>query len=104
VQIVTEYGTMWARNPENIAKIPSNGNGGRGVYILFDGSMPMYVGKGNIKSLQRDLNGCQFHYGEPREVPEPFRDSFSAAGVAGILEIVLPSGQCVYVLELSAPE
>lgn len=47
-----------------------------------------------------DLSGCQFHYGEPREIPEPFRDPFSVAGVAGILEIVLPSGQCVYVLEL----
>jgi hypothetical protein len=49
VQIVTQYGTMWARNAENIAKIPGSKNGGLGVYILFDGSMPMYVGKGKIK-------------------------------------------------------
>lgn len=48
-QIVTMYGTMWARNAENIANIPSSRKGGSGVYILFDGSMPMYVGKGNIK-------------------------------------------------------
>jgi hypothetical protein len=40
---------MWARNSENIAKIPRPKDGGRGVYILFDGSMPMYVGKGNIQ-------------------------------------------------------
>ena len=40
---------MWARNAENIAKIPRPKEGGWGVYILFDGSMPMYVGKGNIQ-------------------------------------------------------
>jgi hypothetical protein len=49
MQIVTKFGTMWARNDENIAKIPSPKDGGCGVFILFDGSMPMYVGKGNIK-------------------------------------------------------
>src|SRR5580704_8475011 len=49
MRIVTKYGTMWARNAENIAKIPGSKDGGLGVYILFDGSMPMYVGKGQIK-------------------------------------------------------
>jgi hypothetical protein len=49
MRIVTKYGTMWARNAENIAKIPGSKDGGLGVYILFDGSMPMYVGKGKIK-------------------------------------------------------
>ena len=49
MRIVTQYGTMWARNAENIAKIPRTSEGGLGVYILFDGSMPMYVGKGKIK-------------------------------------------------------
>ena len=49
MRIVTEYGTMWARNEANIARIPSARNGGRGVYVLFDGSMPMYVGKGDIR-------------------------------------------------------
>jgi len=50
MQIVGQYGTMWARNVENIAKIPGSKKGGKGVYVLFDGSMPMYVGKGNIRS------------------------------------------------------
>ncbi len=49
MRVVTKYGTMWARNAENIAKIPGSKEGGLGVYILFDGSMPMYVGKGKIK-------------------------------------------------------
>jgi hypothetical protein len=47
MRIVRQYGTMWARNKENIASIP---RGTKGVYVLFDGSMPMYAGKGNIKS------------------------------------------------------
>jgi hypothetical protein len=49
MRVVRLYGTMWARNDANIAKIPSHRKGGQGVYVLFDGSMPMYVGKGNIK-------------------------------------------------------
>jgi hypothetical protein len=40
---------MWARNPKNIKAIPGSREGGQGVYILFDGSMPVYVGKGNIR-------------------------------------------------------
>jgi hypothetical protein len=49
VPLVNEYGTMWARNTENIHHIPTKKDGGVGIYILFDGSMPVYVGKGNIR-------------------------------------------------------
>jgi hypothetical protein len=54
MRVVRLYGTMWARNEANIAKIPSHRKGGRGVYVLFDGSMPMYVGKGNIRGRIKD--------------------------------------------------
>ena len=38
-------------NPANIKRIPtSRDENGKGVYILFDGSMPVYVGKGNIRT------------------------------------------------------
>jgi hypothetical protein len=46
MQIVTAYGTMWARNTENIRHIPKRTVG---IYILYDGSMPVYAGKGNIR-------------------------------------------------------
>jgi hypothetical protein len=49
MKIVMRYGTMWARNQENIGRL-SEIKAGNGVYILFDGSMPMYVGKGKIKT------------------------------------------------------
>lgn len=49
MQLVYRFGEMWARNAENIERIPPKQDG-KGLYILYDGSMPVYVGKGNIKS------------------------------------------------------
>jgi hypothetical protein len=49
VGLVKKYGEMWPRNLENINLIPSPKQGGTGVYILYDGSMPVYVGKGHIR-------------------------------------------------------
>lgn len=46
--LISAYGEMWARNEENINQIPRSKDGGQGVYVLYDGSMPVYVGKGNI--------------------------------------------------------
>jgi hypothetical protein len=53
VGLVCRFGEMWARNLENINRIPGTEQGGQGVYILYDGSMPVYVGKGNIRSRIR---------------------------------------------------
>ena len=50
------FGEMWARNPKNITDVPASGKGGQGVYILYDGSTPVYVGKGNIQSRLRKAN------------------------------------------------
>ena len=53
--LVCEFGEMWARNLQNIKRIPGSRSpqGGQGVYILYDGSMPVYAGKGKIKSRIR---------------------------------------------------
>jgi len=51
--IISKFGEMWARNPENVKEIPGSKEGGQGVYILYDGSMPVYVGKGNIRQRIR---------------------------------------------------
>jgi len=55
VNLIQSFGEMWARNPRNINLIPgsSTPNGGNGIYILYDGSVPVYVGKGHIKSRIR---------------------------------------------------
>jgi hypothetical protein len=49
MRLVRKFGEMWARNLENINRIPLPKQGGTGVYILYDGSMPVYVGKGHIR-------------------------------------------------------
>jgi hypothetical protein len=45
--IVERYGLMWARNDDNLAKLRKQG--GEGVYLLYDGSMPVYAGKGALR-------------------------------------------------------
>jgi len=45
--LVPRYGEMWARNTENLKAIPKTECG---FYILYDGSMPVYVGKGKLRS------------------------------------------------------
>jgi hypothetical protein len=44
------FGEMWARNTKNIKDVPARRKGGQGVYILYDGSTPVYVGKGNMRA------------------------------------------------------
>jgi hypothetical protein len=48
VAIVKKRGEIWARNDDTIKAIPRKSAGGCGIYILFDGSTPVYVGRGNI--------------------------------------------------------
>lgn len=49
MHVVSRFGIRWARNPVNIKNL-RNGDPGDpdGVYILCDGSLPVYVGRGRI--------------------------------------------------------
>jgi len=71
MRLVCEFGEMWARNLSNVKRIPGakSPQGGQGVYILYDGSMPVYVGKGNIKSRIRQARRSKTR--------GPFWDHFS---------------------------
>ncbi len=51
--LIARFGEMWPRNPENIELIPGSKAGGQGVYILYDGSIPVYIGMGNIRQRVR---------------------------------------------------
>jgi hypothetical protein len=54
MRTVTMHGEMWARTLANINQVPgTKQQGGQGVYVLYDGSMPVYVGKGNMRSRIR---------------------------------------------------
>ena len=70
-RLVHSFGEMWARGLKNIDKIPGSksARGGNGVYILYDGSMPVYVGKGHIKT--------RIHQARLSKSRGPFWDHFS---------------------------
>ena len=46
-QLFDTYGTQWARNTENLQALKRLGTL-HGVYVLCDGSMPVYVGRGKL--------------------------------------------------------
>jgi hypothetical protein len=46
-QLVSSYGTLWARNESNIKALRARGKL-FGVYVLCDGSMPVYIGRGKL--------------------------------------------------------
>ncbi len=53
MELLERFGEMWARNAKNIENVPGSSAGGQGVYILYDGSTPVYIGKGNIRQRLR---------------------------------------------------
>jgi hypothetical protein len=59
MRLIQQFGEMWARNSANIEDVPGSRVGGVGVYILYDGSTPVYVGKGNIKQRLKDANNSE---------------------------------------------
>ena len=58
MELIKQFGERWARNSENIEdkRMPGKGKGGQGVYILYDGSTPVYIGKGNIRQRLREAD------------------------------------------------
>jgi hypothetical protein len=51
--LMKQFSKMCERTPQNVKQIPRARDGGKGVYILFDRLMPVYVGKGNIRTRIR---------------------------------------------------
>jgi len=50
-QLVGRYGVLWARNKDNLHYLHKLGKLSEklyGVYVLCDGSMPVYIGRGSI--------------------------------------------------------
>jgi len=48
--LVTKYGSFWAKNEKNLAKLRKEAKDLRGVYILYCGWFPIYVGLGDLVS------------------------------------------------------
>jgi hypothetical protein len=51
--LIDQFGEMRLRNSKNIKDVPGSREGGQGVYILYDGSAPVYIGKRNIRQRLR---------------------------------------------------
>jgi hypothetical protein len=45
--LVHTYGSLWARNRKNIKQLRALGRL-FGIYVLYDGSMPVYIGRGRL--------------------------------------------------------
>jgi hypothetical protein len=54
--LIRHRGEMWPRNIANINPILGSKEGGQGIYILFDGSIPVYVGRGKIRQRIRQAS------------------------------------------------
>src|SRR5215813_3162507 len=48
-QLVSTHGLVWARNKDNIRRLREAGRL-YGVYVLCDGSMPVYIGRGKLSA------------------------------------------------------
>ena len=57
--LIRGRGEMWPRNADALEAIPGSHDGGQGVYILYDGSMPVYIGKGNIRRRIRNARASK---------------------------------------------
>ena len=54
--LIRHRGEMCLWNIANINDILGSKEGGQGIYILFDGSTPVYVGRGNIRQRIRQAS------------------------------------------------
>ncbi len=68
--IVGRYGKLWTRVPENLRKLASKElSEVTGVYGLYNGTMPVYIGRGNISQ--------QIHRHDRNRKKDQFWEHFS---------------------------
>jgi hypothetical protein len=50
MSLIGLYGLSWPRNETNLEELKRIVKGKKGIYVLANGAMPLYVGKGDIVS------------------------------------------------------
>jgi hypothetical protein len=50
MRVVKKHGEYWTRNKENLNCLKTTAGNPKGIYILYDGQMPLYIGRGDIAS------------------------------------------------------
>ena len=68
--LIKQFGLHWARNSENLEEIEDVAGHKSGVYVLYHGAMPVYIGRGAISARLRS-------HGKEGSRKEQFWDRFS---------------------------
>jgi hypothetical protein len=69
-KVVGLYGLNWARNPANIQLLEVLLDKRTGLYVLANGSMPLYIGKGIVASRIK-------HHAQPDKTKSAYWNYFS---------------------------
>jgi hypothetical protein len=48
--LIKQFGLHWPRNPENLEEIEDLAGHKSGIYVLYHGAMPVYIGRGAISA------------------------------------------------------
>jgi len=68
--LIKQFGLHWPRNAENLEEIEDVAGHKSGVYVLYHGAMPVYIGRGAISARLR-------RHGKEGSKKEQFWDRFS---------------------------
>jgi hypothetical protein len=68
--LIKQYGLHWPRNLENLEEIEDLAGHKSGIYVLYHGAMPVYIGRGSISIRLRS-------HGREGSKKDQFWDRFS---------------------------
>jgi len=68
--LIKQFGLHWPRNTENLEEMEDVAGHKSGVYVLYHGAMPVYIGRGAISARLRS-------HGKEGSRKEQFWDRFS---------------------------
>ena len=68
--LIKQFGLHWPRNQENLDELEDLAGHKSGIYVLYHGAMPVYIGRGAISARLRS-------HGREGSKKEQFWDRFS---------------------------
>ena len=68
--LIKQFGLHWPRNQENLDELEDLAGHKSGIYVLYHGAMPLYIGRGAISARLRS-------HGKEGSKKEQFWDRFS---------------------------
>ena len=68
--LIKQFGLHWPRNKENLDELEDLAGHKSGIYVLYHGAMPVYIGRGAISARLRS-------HGKEGSKKEQFWDRFS---------------------------